>query len=131
MCLLCSITLYAKDYTLKLYETLSNELFESVPVIVYADSKSAIRLQKSEKFYVSHSCNEDVDFLVGSHFGHLSPLCQNKPLFATTKRAYKKYKNAFGAFYWTKGRPQIHFNPKVLKQFHFVLPQNLKRFQDE
>jgi len=130
--MLCfSLSLFGDDYTLKLYEEILGALSKKYHIVVYSDAQNSQILKKSDKFRVVHFCNEDVDFLVGSHFGRLSALCEKRPLFTTTHRAYKKYKNAFGAFYWTKGRPQIHFKKDVLKQFKLKLPQNLKRFEDE
>ena len=125
------ISLYGQDYTLKLYEKILGSLSDSSSIVVYADGASSQILQKSSKFEVVHFCSEDVEFLVGSSFGTLSPLCKNKPLFATTHRAYHKYSNAFGAFYWTKGRPQLHFNRAILERFELHLPANLQRFIDE
>jgi len=129
--MILAMSLYAQEYTLKLYEEILGSLSDNVPIVVYADGKNSQILQKSRKFKVVHFCNADVEFLVGSHFGSLSSMCKNKPLFATTHRAYDEYKNAFGAFYWTKGRPQIHFKTTVLEKFHLILPENLKRFEDE
>jgi len=127
-----AISLYAQDYTLKLYEKILGALSNNSSIIVvYADGKNSPILQKSRKFIVVNFCTSNVEFLIGSHFGALNSMCKNKPLFATTHRAYHRYSNAFGAFYWTKGRPQIHFNKRVLKRFHLKLSENLKRFEDE
>jgi len=129
--LIFSLSLFAKDYTLKLYEEILSKFASHTPVVVYADAQSAKILKKSRRFIVLHYCSESVDFLVGSHFGELSSLCQDKPLFATSYRAYHRYENAFGAFYWTKGRPQIHFNKRVLERFSLPTPYDLKRYIDE
>ena len=126
-----AMSLFGQDYTLKLYEKVLVPLSYSSSIVIYADGASSQILQKSSKFEVVHFCSEDVEFLVGSSFGTLSPLCKKKPLFATTRRAYHKYSNAFGAFYWTKGRPQLHFNREVVNRFELNLPANLQRFIDE
>ena len=126
-----TIALYAQDWTLQLYEKVLGPLSQGYPIVVYTDDKNSQILQKSNKFIVVHYCSPDVEFLVGSHFKTLDNICKNKPLFATSHRAYLKYDNAFGAFYWMKGRPQIHFNKQTLKRFDLKLPQNLKRFEGE
>jgi len=113
--LLFSILLYANDYTLQLY----------------ADKQSAQILHKSKKFKVVSHCTQDTELLLGANFKTLDKVCQNKPLFATSRRAYKENKNAFGAFYWTKGRPQIHFKPEILEKFHIKLTKDLEKFKDE
>ncbi len=127
---LCML-LDAKEYTLKLYETLLSPLFTDFPIVVYADEESVKKLQKSDVFEVERQCNTDVDLLIGSRFAHLPKQCRNKPLFATTYKAYRANNNAFGAFYWRKGRPQIHFKKEALEKFGLKLPPKLQRFVDE
>jgi len=129
--ILFAMSLYAQDYTLKLYEEILGALSKNFPIVVYADKQNSQILQKSKRFKVVHFCNADVEFLLGSYFKNLSNICKKKPLFATTHRAYTKNNNAFGAFYWTKGRPQIHFNKKTVERFHIRLPENLQRFENE
>jgi len=128
---LFSILLNANNYTLKLYENILTPLFANNPIVVYADKQSAEILDKSKKFKVLSHCTQDTQLLVGTNFKTLDKACQNKPLFATSRRAYRNNKNAFGAFYWTKGRPQIHFKPEILQKFHIKLTDDLERFQDE
>lgn len=125
------VLLHANEYTLKLYEKLLPPIFHSIPIIVFADTDAKEILDKSSMFEVLNSCNSSVDVLVGSNFKQLSRSCNGKPLFATTYRAYSENNNAFGAFYWRKGRPQIHFKKAILKKFHLKLPKKLQRFIDE
>jgi len=129
--LLFSILLNAKNYTLELYESILIPLFGSNPVVVYADRQSAEILDKSNKFKVLRHCTKDTQLLVGANFKTLEKVCQDKPLFATSSRVYKENKNAFGAFYWVKGRPQVYFKPDRLQKFHIELTDDLKGFLDE
>lgn len=128
--LFISVILHAESYTLKLYEKLLSSLFET-PITLFADKENRQILQKSNLFNVQDRCDRSVKLLVGSKFTTLPYACRYKPLFATTYRAYTHYPNAFGAFYWRKGRPQIHFKKTVLEHFRLKLPENLKRFIDE
>ena len=125
------VLLSANNYALKLYEKLLLPLFHDVPIVIFADKESKEILQKSDMFEVKSSCSTLVDVLVGSQFTNLSQNCISKPLFATTYRSYSENNNAFGAFYWRKGRPQIHFKKAILKKFHLKLSKNLQRFIDE
>ena len=129
--LLFNILLYANDYTLQLYENILTPLFKDNPIVVYTDKQSTQILHKSKKFKVVSYCAQDTELLLGANFEILEKACQNKPLFATSRRAYRSNKNAFGAFYWTKGRPQIHFKPEILQKFHIKLTNDLERFKDE
>ncbi len=120
----------AKEYTQQLYEKLLSTLYE-VPIVVYVDKTTKDILHNSKFFLIKNNCDEKVDLLIGSRFEHLPQSCKNKPLFATTYKAYTEYPNAIGAFYWRKGRPQIHFKKAALKQFRLRLPKKLQRFINE
>jgi hypothetical protein len=122
---------YSDDYTLKLYEYLLPSLFKSSPVVVLADAQERETLRKSRHFLVTNVCSKDVDLLIGSSFDRVPKLCKDKPFFATTRKRYLNHSSAFGAFYWRKGRPQIHFKKEALKRFHLTLPAKLQRFIDE
>ena len=121
----------AQEYTLKLYEKLLTPLFHDLPIVVFSDKESKKILHMSRAFQVKNTCDNSVDVLVGSNFQNLPKNCKNKPIFATTYRLYSENNNSFGAFYWRKGRPQIHFKRTILEKFHFKLPKKLQRFIDE
>jgi len=129
--LLSAMLLHADSYTLKLYERILPAIFSASKIRVFADKESAQILKNSHYFLLTRKCDKNVDILLGSHFKHLSQECKNKPLFATTHRAYRNYTNAFGAFFWFKGRPQIHFRKDLLHKLHLEVPQKLQRFIDE
>ena len=125
------VLLSARDYSLELYEKLLPPLFHNVPIIVFADKESKEILKKSVMFKLQNRCDTSIDVFVGSSFLNLLQNCKNKPLFATTYKAYNENSNAFGAFYWRKGRPQIHFKRAALDKFALKVPKNLQRFIDE
>ena len=124
------VILQADIYTQKLYEGLLGSIYQERPILVFADKETKNTLKNSAIFRIVDDCNSS-DFIMGSDFISLPPECQDKPIFATTYRAYKKFKNSFGAFYWRKGRPQIHFNRSNIEKFSIILPYNLQRFEDE
>ena len=122
------ITSFAKDnYELKLYEKVLPIVFQSKPLLVYADNESKKIIQTSRIFKVTQNCNEAI-FLMGKGFDNLNNNCKEKPMFATSYRSFKSYKNSFGAFYWRKGRPQIKFNSDVIKEYKLYLPNSLKKY---
>ena len=59
-------------------------------------------------------------------FGNIK--CENKPTFALSYYFYKHYKNAFGVFYYRKGRPQLKFKKKILIKFFKKVPDELKDY---
>ena len=130
--ILVSIFANANNYTTKLYKKLLKPLFyDKVPIIVFVDNEIKETIKQCRTFKIQNSCDKSVDILLGSNFSNLPRSCKDKPLFATTYKAYTQNKNAFGAFYWRKGRPQIHFNKNVLKKLDLQLPVHLQRFIDE
>jgi len=121
--------LLANDmYEIRLLESVLGSLFEVKKIKVYADADAKTLLQRSEKFEIIDKCNKNVLLLVGSNFQNLPEVCQKKPLFAMSYKNYKKDENAFGAFYWRKGRPQLKFKKERIKKFHLTLPDKLKKY---
>lgn len=76
---------------------------------------------KSKKFIMVNNCNKS-DMV----FGNFN--CANKPVFALKYDFYKKDKNAFGVFYYRKGRPQLKFKKSTLIKFFKTIPNNLKDY---
>jgi hypothetical protein len=122
-------TLFAQNYELKLYEKVLPSIFIHYPIKVYADKNTKTILKDSKYFEITSECNDSVTFIMGKTFPEMSQDCTKKPLFATNYRTYKNKKNSFGAFYWRKGRPQLKFKKETLKQFHLILPENLKKYE--
>ena len=59
-------------------------------------------------------------------FGNIK--CKNKPIFTLNYDFYKKTPNAFGVFYYRKGRPQLKLKKKVLKKFFKKIPNEIKGY---
>lgn len=123
-------TLFSNEnYELKLYEKVLPALFKMKLLTIYTDKKHKVIMQKSKRFTLVNHCKDAV-LLFGSYFNSLPQECQNKPVFYTNYRNYKKDKNGFGVFYWRKGRPQIKFKKFTLEAMHLKLPQNLQRYAE-
>jgi len=124
-----TIILFANDnYELKLYENILPAIFKTTPIKVYADKNIAKLLSKSKNFVITSICDQSVSLIIGKNFKNISYDCQDKPLFATSYRWYKNYKNSIGAFYWRKGRPQLKFKRKALNRFNIELPKELLKY---
>ena len=123
------VSLFAQSYTLELYEKIFTSFFHKERIAVYATNVTKTLLKKSRLFVVVNRC--DVADVVMVDDDKVTPPCQAIPLFATSRRAYRRFKEAFGAFYWVKGRVQIHFRKKNLQKYGLSLSYELERFADE
>jgi len=113
-----------KNYELQLYEKVLPSIFQK-SLLVYTDDKNIIKNSKVLK--LTSECKK-ADLLLGDKFDNLPVKCHNKPIFSTSRRGFKNNKNAIGAFYWRKGRPQIKFKLDALKKYNLVLPNALQEF---
>ena len=127
--LICFVSANADVYTQKLYETILGSIFKERPIVVFATGDAKATLENSNMFRVVNSCENDTLAVVDDGFISLKR-CKDIPIFTTTHRSYVQIPDAFGAFYWRKGRPQIHFRERELKMFHLSLPHDLQRFID-
>lgn len=125
--ILYSITSANDNYKLKLYETVLTALFKSKHIYVYSDEKGRKIIQGSNKLIFTNHCG-DADLLLGKNLQEAKEKCPDKPVFATSYRTFKNSKNSFGAYYWTKGRPQIILNAYVIKRYSLSVPENMKRY---
>jgi len=118
----------SQKYELKLYESIFLSIFKDQNIKVYADKESLKLLQGSSMLTTVEHCNEATTLLLGKEFEKLPEICKNKPIFATNYMYYQKMPNAFGVFYWRKGRPQIKFKKSTLLSYHLKLPDSLRKY---
>ena len=52
----------------------------------------------------------------------------SKPHFVLDYTIFKRNSNAFGAFYYRKGRPQLKFKKHLLLQYFGTIPEELKEY---
>lgn len=103
-------------------------IFEDNPIFIYTDEDSFDVLKDSSKFHIVENCDDSVVVLLGKNLDDLPYVCQDKPIFSTSYRYFKTSANSFGAFYWSKGRPQIRFKKLALEKFHLQLPKNFRKY---
>jgi len=118
----------SENYELKLYQNILPTLFQKESLHIYMQDIEQINLFKHSTILKTVDKCSDADLIIGKNFDDLSPECQDKPIFTTSYRSFRDTKNAFGAFYWRKGRPQIQFKLKVIQKYHLYLPPNLSRY---
>jgi hypothetical protein len=128
--LFIQFALSSSDYELQLFEKVIPAIFKSNKIKIYVTADVKSILKKSSKFIIVDKCDNATVLLIGKKFTNLPIECQNKPLFATNYKYYKRTSQAFGAFYWRKGRPQLRFKTDTLKEFHLDLPQGLQKYAD-
>ncbi|MEA2050224.1 MAG: hypothetical protein U9O56_05800 [Campylobacterota bacterium] len=85
-------------------------------------------LNLSDKFNIVSNI-KSCDILVFDKSKDLNNLnLTNKILFATSYNAFRNRKDAIGAFYWFKGRPQIIFLDHRLKEKNISLKPYLQKY---
>ena len=126
--LFLSSLIYAKENPLAtLYEEILTSIFHSQHIRVFADKEVKNLLKNSTSLEVVDRCDKSVTLLIGS-FSNIVDACKDKPIFSTSYRKFKKNPNAFGVYYWRKGRPQLKFKRIALQRHSLSLPDNLQRY---
>ncbi len=96
---------------------------KKVRVSVSTDLKYILKYSK----ILSHQrdCTKAEILITGDE--NLLKRCK-KPAIVTKYYLLKKYKNAIGAIYWKKGRPNVVFVKDRLKLFNIQLPDRYKKY---
>jgi hypothetical protein len=115
-----SVLLFASNPEEKLFEKLFVTLFNKKPVYVLTSKPYLI--EGSKVLIPVHSCKK-ADIILGYFDTH----CK-KPLFVLDYYVYKKDKNALGAFYWRKGRPQLRLREKIIKRYHLHISKDFEEY---
>jgi len=126
--ILTSVLFSRQNYELKLYQTLLPTLFKKESLRIYIQESEQIYLFKQSTLLKAVDKCSDADLIIGKEFKELPHECYDKPIFATSYRSFKYTKNAFGTFYWRKGRPQIQLKLKVMQRYHLYLAPNLSKY---
>lgn len=127
-----------KQSTLNIYISIFSALAPVSPVVVYTDDKNLKMIFKdSEKIQLADSLDyADIALVTGMHSlkSILSSLGKqkdnsSKPLVIVTDFRFLKYSERIaGAFYWRKGRSQLVFIEKRLRQFNIALPKEYHKY---
>ena len=127
-----------KESTLKFYKHIFTAITTSKPVLVYVEDPEYIRVFAGEESVlltkdvksadvVSITSEEMLEKVLKQKILGFSEL--KKPLFfATDYHILEDSKEVIGAFYWKKGRSQLLFVKKRLKEHGIVLSNEYKKF---
>jgi hypothetical protein len=110
----------------KIYNTIFTALDKSGSVDVYTDDEEyktvvfqAPNLRLSE---TSQEASIILQTKKGTRYHH------DKIIFTTNYRILRQNSDIIGAFYWSKGRPQIIFIRPRLEKKKITLPDNFKKY---
>jgi hypothetical protein len=111
----------------KIIKLVFDSLFqkEIISVFVNTDDKSKIIIEAG--FELAISCSK-ADIIYATE---IQKACPQKATFTDNYETFKDNINVIGAFYWSKGRPNIMFDSNRLKKFNLVLPESLKKYETE
>lgn len=84
-------------------------------------------LQQSKRLQEVSTCKE-ADILIYDRVDTIPLGCEKKMVFVTRFRLLHSFSSAVGAFFWSKGRPQLLFVSKRLRQREIRLPSSLEQF---
>lgn len=121
---LASLIFADNTYETTLYEKIFPLMIQKKSIKVYTADKNKHIFVNSKSIVLTNDC-DSADIVYGKINGGK---CLRKPHFAITYKDFVKDKNAIGAFYWRKGRPQLRFSIKAFKRFHLVLPKILEKY---
>jgi hypothetical protein len=108
---------------IKLFEKLFTGLFNKKTVYIYTKNKKYINIKSG--YLINVDKCQKADLVLG-----ISQTCKNKPVFLLDYYSYKENKNALGAFYWRKGRPQLRLRKKIIKKYHLQLLSEFREFAE-
>lgn len=122
---LFSIILFASSSESKIIKLIFNSLYPEQTFSIYATDKKTRELVREARLVLADSCEEATIVYNATEIS----TCKDKPLFTNKYQRLKENKNAIGAFYWQKGRPNIVFLKSRLEKYNLTLPQVLKKYE--
>jgi hypothetical protein len=118
------VQLFGMSAESKIMKLIFESIFQKQVVIVFVDSEQKSDIIKDAGFVVAPSCSKADVIYTSDILEH----CAQKPIFTDNYETFKQNRNVFGAFYWTKGRPNIMFDSKRMEVLELILPENLKKY---
>ncbi len=114
----------------RIYETILNALFPAKQTIcIWVDEPSKVELFKSINGVKVVSNSSKADILMLFKGEDIHKIDDSKKIFANGYLVFQRVKGeAIGGFYWQKGRPNLVFINKKLKESGVSLPKKLKKY---
>ncbi len=120
-----------QDTEKKIYKTILSSIFpKKSTILVWSDNpKKQKILSKIANVKIIQN-KDDADILIINKSYDIN--ATNKKIFADGYLVFKHYKDAIiGGFYWQKGRPNLIFLRKNLKDHNISLPNSLKNYIED
>ncbi|MFA6137556.1 MAG: hypothetical protein WC667_05655 [Sulfurimonas sp.] len=109
----------------KILKLIFDSLYENRSFSIYTDDEQKAETLKEASIKISSNCH-DADIVYASEF---SDKCAEKPLFTDNYKTFKNSENSIGAFYWSKGRPNILFLKYRLERHGLRLSEELEKYE--
>ncbi len=131
--LTAAILLFASptDKERNIYRTILNAIFPDKTVIrVWIDNPKKRKIFENIARVEVVENNKEADILILYHTFDVP--VDNKIVFADGYLVFEHFKNRLvGGFYWQKGRPNLVFIKKNLKDHNISLPPSLKEYIED
>lgn len=115
---------YGQSSEAKIINLIFQSIFKSNTISVFVDSDIKAKVVEEAGFSRESLCSKADIVYASLELDN----CMNKPIFTDNYSFFKESKNTIGAFYWSKGRPNIMFDSKKMEIFNLKLPDNLKKY---
>jgi len=110
----------------KIYDSIFTKISQSNSVRVYCDSQEYKEILFRSRHISLIDSPDDADIILQTKFN--SNYSSDKIIFTPKYSLLKRDKNIIGAFYWSKGRPQIVFIRKRLNKKRVNLVNDLQKY---
>ena len=118
------ILLFSISSEAKIIKLIFNSVFP-IDLVVYTNEKEKLVILEEAEIDFTSKCEDATLFYSSEN----KIVCEDKPFFTSKYKTLKENKNAIGAFYWKKGRPNIIFVKSRLEYFELQLPQKFKKYE--
>ena len=108
--------IFAYSTEIELFNRLFTIFFQKNIIKIYTKKYKTL----SKNLKIVNSC-KNADLVLGN-------LKCNKPRFLLDYYSFKNDKEAIGAFYWRKGRPQLRLRKEKLKKYNLYVSKNFEDY---
>ena len=127
ICLLVLSLAAQEKIELAIISKIAHALVKKPVILIYTDSQKYLIKKKYDGLRFIHQC-QNADMALLRHF---HKRCSHKKVIVLDFWLLKKDKDALGAFYWQKGRPNVIFPQSRLEQRKISLPKEFESFIDD
>jgi len=105
------------------FATEQSELFNNIfPELLHKNRIRVLtKLKLDPKYFIIVNSCKKAELVIGDF------KC-NKPTFVLDYYEFKDNKNAIGAFYWRKGRPQLRFRKSNIDKYHLYISKDFEDY---